>query len=208
MESTSNESRIILAIEALKNDPKLTERAAASIYNVPRTTLADRRAGKLSRRDMTANGRKLTNLEENVLLNRIIDLIERGFPPRLEDIQDMANRLLGVRDVTRVGSRWAGNFVRRQPALKMHFRRQIDYQRALAEDPKIIQAWFTLVRNTIAKYGIVDSDIYNFDETGFLMGMLSHAKVVTTSDRRNRPRTKQPGNREWVSVIQGICADG
>ena len=76
MESTSNESRIILAIEALKNDPKLTERATASIYNVPRTTLADRRAGKLSRRDMTANGRKLTNLEENVLLNHIIDLIK------------------------------------------------------------------------------------------------------------------------------------
>ncbi|KFY79193.1 hypothetical protein V499_01785 [Pseudogymnoascus sp. VKM F-103] len=168
MESTSNESRIILAIEALKNDPKLTERAAASIYNVPRTTLADRRARKLSRRDMTANGRKLTNLEENVLLNRIIDLIKRGFSPQLEDIQDMANCLL---------------------------------RRALAKDPEIIRAWFALVRNTIAKYGIVDSDIYNFDETGFnetrfLMGMLLHAKVVTTSNRRNRPRTKQPGNRE------------
>jgi hypothetical protein len=130
MESTSNESRIILAIEALKNDPKLTERAAAGIYKVPRATLADRRAGKLSRRDITANGRKLTNTEESVLLDRIIDLIERGVPPRLEDIQDMANRLLGVRDATRVGSRRAGNFVRRQPALNMRFRRRIDYQRA------------------------------------------------------------------------------
>jgi hypothetical protein len=76
---------------------------------------------------MTANGRKLTNLEENVLLDRIIDLIERGFPPWLEDIQDMANRLLRVRDVTRVGSRWAGNFVRYQPALNMRFRRRINY---------------------------------------------------------------------------------
>ena len=47
-----------------------------------------------------------------------------------------------------------------------------------------------LVRNIIAKYGIINLDIYNFDETRFLMGMLSHAKVVTTSDQRNRPRTK------------------
>ena len=62
-----------------------------------------------------------------MLLDRIIDLIERGFPPRLEDIQDTANRFLEVRDATRVGSRWAGNFVRRQPALNMRFRRQIDY---------------------------------------------------------------------------------
>ena len=90
----------------------------------------------------------------------------------------------------------------------MRFRCRIDYQRALAEDPKIIQAWFALVQNTIAKYGIVDSDIYNFDKTGFLIGMLSYAKVVTTSDRQSRPRIKQSGNREWVSVIQGIYTDG
>jgi hypothetical protein len=31
-------------------------------------------------------------------------------------------------------------------------------------------AWFELVGNTVSKYGIVDHDIYNFDETGFQMG--------------------------------------
>ena len=41
MESTSNESYIILAIEALKNDPKLTERATVGIYNVLQATLAN-----------------------------------------------------------------------------------------------------------------------------------------------------------------------
>ena len=86
MESTSNESYIILAIKALKKDPKLTKQAAANIYKVPHTTLADRRAGKLAQRNMTANRRKLINLKESVLLNYIIDLIKRGFPPRLEDI--------------------------------------------------------------------------------------------------------------------------
>ena len=197
-----------MAIEALKNNPKLAVRAAADIYNVPESTLRHRRAGRLHRRDRPANTRKLTDLEENVILNRIIDLVERGFPPWLGDIRDMADRLLRVRDATYVGPRWAENFVRRQPALSTRFRRQIDYQRALTEDPEIIRAWFALVRNMIAKYGIVNTDIYNFDETGFLMGMLSHAKVVTTSDLRGRPRTKQPGNREWVSVIQGVCADG
>ena len=32
--------------------------------------------------------------------------------------------------------------------------------------------WFRLVENMRAKYGIVDSDFYNFDETGFAMGMI------------------------------------
>ena len=65
-----------------------------------------------------------------------------------------------------------------------------------------------LVRNVITKYDILDSDIYNFNKTGFLMGMLNHAKVVTTSNHKNKPRTKQPNNHEWVSVIQTICTDG
>jgi hypothetical protein len=35
------------------------------------------------------------------------------------------------------------------------------------EDPKVIEDWFKLVCNTKARYGILDDDEYNFDETGF-----------------------------------------
>jgi hypothetical protein len=51
------------------------------------------------------------------------------------------------------------------------------------------------VQQTIAKYGILDEDIYNFDETGFQMGVIATAKVVTGADRAGRPRPVQPGNR-------------
>ena len=40
------------------------------------------------------------------------------------------------------------------------------------------------------------------------MGVIATAKVVTGTDRAGRPRTKQPGNREWVTVIETICARG
>jgi hypothetical protein len=33
-------------------------------------------------------------------------------------------------------------------------------------------------------------------------------KVVTGSERRTRPTLVQLGNREWVTVIQSICAAG
>lgn len=120
----------------------------------------------------------------------------------------MANRLLQARDGGKVGQNWAGNFVRRTPALKMRFDRKLDYQRARNEDPEVIQSWFNLVRNTIAKYGIDEDDIHNFDETGFMMGVGTTAKVITASERRNRPKSVQSGNREWVTVIQGVCASG
>jgi hypothetical protein len=93
----------------------------------------------------------------------------------------MANLMRASRGASPVGPRWAENFVQRQETLKMRFQRKIDYQRALTKDPRI-------VRNVVRKYGIPDSDIYNFDKTGFLIGMLSHAKVITTSNRKNRSR--------------------
>ena len=34
------------------------------------------------------------------------------------------------------------------------------------------------VQNVFNKYGIFDSNIYNFDEIGFFMGILLHAKVI------------------------------
>jgi hypothetical protein len=120
----------------------------------------------------------------------------------------MANRILAERDAGHVGALWAHRFVKRQPELTSRFNRKYDYQRALCENPDVIRGWFTLVQNTIAKYGIQEADIYNFDEIGFLMGVISTMLVVTGSERRGRRKTKQPGNRKWSTVIQGINALG
>ena len=95
----------------------------------------------------------------------------------------MANRLLADRDMSPVGNRWARNFVKRHEELDMRFFRKYDYQRAKCEDPTIIYNWFMLVQNTIAKYGILLDGIYNFDETGFLMGMIASGTVVTGSEK-------------------------
>jgi hypothetical protein len=120
----------------------------------------------------------------------------------------MANQLLRVRDAPPVGKRWAHNFVKRQPELRTRYTRRYDYQRAKCEDQKVIREWFALVRNVKAKYGIVDDDIYNFDETGFIMGIIFAGMVVTTSDGRSKAKLAQPGNREWATVIQGVNALG
>ena len=110
-----------LLLERFKNDPALTVSYAATTYSVPRTTLRRRRAGQDSQRDISANLRKLTDLEEKVLLDRILDLDLRGFQPRLEDVREMAGRLCTDRNVSRVGPRWAENFVKRHPELTTRF---------------------------------------------------------------------------------------
>ena len=102
METTSKESRIILAIQALKRSQKLSIRSAARIYNVSETTLRERRAGRPARRDIAANSRKLTDLEESVIVQHILELDSKGFPPRLSIIKDIANQLLATRNASRV----------------------------------------------------------------------------------------------------------
>jgi hypothetical protein len=52
------------------------------------------------------------------------------------------------------------------------------------------------MENIRAKYGILDCDFYNFDKTGFMMGIIYAVMVVTCTDQRGRGKAVQPGNRE------------
>ena len=56
-----------------------------------------------------------------------------------------------------------------------------------------------------AKYGVVDGDFYNFNETGFPIGLITPRMVVTRADRRGRVKGIQLGNREWAIAI--ICVN-
>ena len=108
----------------------------------------------------------------------------------------------------KIGNTQAYNFVKRCPEIKLKYIRKYDYQRAKCKDPEILQGWFDRVQATIQKYGIADQNIYNFDESGFIIGVISTAKVITGSERAGRPFFTQPGNREQVTVIEGINSAG
>lgn len=208
MPRQNNEAQLLLALQALKTTQKLSIRQAALVYNVPRRTLTRRLAGIqpiLGKRD---SQRPLTEFEEEELVQYILDLDSRGFPPRIECVRDMANLLRATRRADPVGKNWPYRFVRDQPMLRTRFSRVYDFQRALCEDPELIGKWFELVANMRAKYGIPDSDLYNFDETGFMMGVISSSMVVTSSERKGRTKQLQAGNREWATAIECISADG
>ncbi|APA15656.1 hypothetical protein SS1G_09530 [Sclerotinia sclerotiorum 1980 UF-70] len=200
------ESQINLAIQAIASSKKLSVRRAAKIYNIPHTTLTYRMAGRTPKAGSRSIHCKMTELEEKSLFQYIIDMDERGFSPRISDVEDMANYILETRGAKKVGKLWAHRFVKRHTKLKTRFNRVYDFQRALCEDSELIERWFRLVSNMRAKYGILDCDLYNFDETGFMMGQISPHIVVTKADRYGKSKAIQPGNREWATAI--ICVDG
>jgi hypothetical protein len=165
-------------------------------------------AGRASQADSHYGPTTLTSAEEEAIVQYIFQLDTRGFSPRRADVQDMADLLMAKRGARPVGKCWTDRFVARRLELRTCFSRAYDYQRALQEDPHVLDAWFRLVADMCAKYGIQDCDFYNFDETGFLMGMIRPGMVVTRSDRVGKPKAIQPGNREWVTAICSVAADG
>jgi hypothetical protein len=130
MPQRNNEVNILLALQALQRDPKLSVRRAAALYRVSEWSIRRRQKGMLSRASVTPNSRKLSDLEEQTIVEYILDLDSRGFPPRLLAVEEMANRLLAEREAQPVSKRWAHNFIRRQPQLQMRSFRKYDYKRA------------------------------------------------------------------------------
>jgi len=204
----NQEGRIELALLAYYNREFKSLRRAANAFSVPSSTLTDRYNGIAYLPDRRNGRYKLTSTEEQTIVRYILDLDSRGFSPRLCEVADMADKLLTARGAEPVGKHWAERFVTRSGELKMAFTRAKDRQRIQQEDPEVIGAWFQLITDTKSKYGVHDDDIHNFDETGFQMGVIGSMKVVTGSERRRRPDLIQPGDREWVTVIQSICAAG
>jgi hypothetical protein len=209
--SIEQEGRLLLAIQAFKNGEISNITAAARTFNVPRSTLRDRLSGLTERSTTRANCHKLTELEEESLQKWILSMDSRGAAPRHSTVREMADLLLqqrGTTPVISVGEKWVYNFINRHPLLSSRFSRRYNYERAKCEDPKIIREWFNLVQKTILQFGIDPDDVYNFDETGFAMGLTATAKVITRSDIYGRRKVLQPGNREWVTIIECTNASG
>ena len=105
MSQSSNKARILLALQALQNDPNLKPRRAATIYKVNYRTLYRRQDGIQPRRDSMPNSRKLSDLEEQTIVQFILDLDTRGFPSQLRFVEEMANSLLADRNASPIGKR-------------------------------------------------------------------------------------------------------
>ena len=99
----SKEARLQLALQAIQQDTTLSVTRAVAIYEVAERTLRRRRAGTTFRRDCAPNSMRLTIREEEVIVQHILDLDARGFPPRLAAVKDMADSLLAARHEEPVG---------------------------------------------------------------------------------------------------------
>ncbi len=91
MSAQTIEARIILVIEAIRSNKKMSRRHIAKIYGVPESSLYDRINGKTPKAEKCDSQHKLTLSEEQTFVQYILDLNVQGFPPRIARMRDIAD---------------------------------------------------------------------------------------------------------------------
>ena len=137
-----HEDRILLAIEALKSQQIQTIKGAAALFDIPYSTLQNRVKGRVSRQESQVPRRKLLPTKEAALIQWIESLDNRGMPPTITYIRQIANLLLLERSghvtfdksVTEtpdpkktIGENWVRRLLKRQPYLTAKYSRKYDY---------------------------------------------------------------------------------
>jgi hypothetical protein len=121
-QSVSTKANIQLALRALKQDATSSLQRAGAPYSVTETTLQRRRDGIASQRDKPPNSIVLTLAEEQAIVQHILDLDTRGFPPRLAAVKDMADSLLDERGWRPVGCNLFKTYSRAQSQVQSEVR--------------------------------------------------------------------------------------
>lgn len=119
-----------------------------------------------------------------------------------------------VLDISRreAGKAWVDCFLKRHDiSIVLKSTTAIDSSRKRADLAFKYKLYFELLRDKIDQYDIQLRLTYNMDEKGFLIGILSRVKRIFSRSRYETGELKQiiqDGNREWITIIACICADG
>ena len=209
--NTSNET-LANAYAAWRDNRYRSIEATAKAHGIRPATLRDRIHGK-NCPAIEAHGdeQRISPSGEKALAEHCTFLANAGFPCRIRLIRTLACQVLQEEkpwDRRPLGKNWHKHFLNRQPQLKMVFARSLSLERAIANNhPRAIDHFFREYSRIKADYNVHDNNVWNMDETGFMMGYAFAAKVIAMKGRRITLKTI-PGNREWVSSIDAISMEG
>jgi hypothetical protein len=199
----------LAAIESLKPREKLVYTHIAARYGVDRRTLARRHQGSSSSRELEGQNRRALHPHQELELLRYIERLTRqGLPPTRSMIRRFASEIAKKE----LGVHWVDRFVARYKVeLISQWATGIDRSRHQADSHLKYSLYFELLRSKLSQYDIEPRHIYNMDEKGFLLGILTRSKRIFSRRLYEEGKIKahiQDGNREWITLLACICADG
>jgi predicted nucleic acid-binding protein len=83
----------------------------------------------------------------------------------------------------------------------------LEKAQARALNQSAIAEFFDVLTEVITKYNIQPENIYNMDKKGIQLGIGTKATVLIDGDQKTA-YSIEDGNRELITVIEAMCADG
>lgn len=96
-------------------------------------------------------------------------------------------------------------------SLDSRYLNTLDLSRHKADTRASYRQYFEIIGNKLEEYQITAENTYNMDEKGFMIGQIQKSHRVFTKDTYEANKllvAGQDGNREWITVLATICADG
>ncbi|EDN02167.1 predicted protein [Histoplasma mississippiense (nom. inval.)] len=179
------------------------------IYGISRHTLSRRYNGiQLSRKEASSTHCKnLSDSQEEQLLFHINQLSDRGFPCTPQILHNLIVEILK----SPVGVKVPRFCQHHKDVIKSVYLQNIDQKRKIADNSTYFKHYFDLLQEKITKYNIEPANIYNFDEKGFLLGLIHTLKRIVSISSLKSGHTidaSQDGSREFITLLISICADG
>jgi hypothetical protein len=169
--------------------PSLSEsyRARADRGGVSHTTLHHRARGRRSIEIKAQSQQYLAPYEEDALVHFLQQLSDLRQPVRIKHIRFLAfcvtrQRPEADRPPKPPGKNWTQGFEKRHPETQARRVKALDWNRHEKNTYWKITHWFEVIGRLLKDPGISKENVYNMDETGVMLSMLSTVKVLVSKD--------------------------
>ncbi|KAF2629178.1 hypothetical protein BU25DRAFT_439144 [Macroventuria anomochaeta] len=195
----------LMQICQLKPGKNFTYTEIAKIHCVNRVTLSRHHRGvQQSQEDANTDRRLLHPQQELYLVKYIEELTDRHLPLTRQMVANFAFALAH----NKVSESWITDFLHRHSdRISSQWTTSMDAQRHAADSLKKYTKYFDILQQKITH----PRHTYNMDEKGFAIGLTGKSKRIFSKQTWQQGRSReslQDGNREWVTLLASVCADG
>jgi len=180
------EIRIEAAVASIhaSNDPYPYITAVARAYEIPVSRLHGSLEGRQSRQERPGANHKLSDDQESAVCQYLDHLDTVDTTAQLQMVSGCPNAILqyahtGLEPAPVVSTQWAPHFLDHHTEYVICKQQCIDIDRKNAHQPERIRAWFEKYHTVCNDHNIQACDQYNFDETGFLIGIGHDQWIIT-----------------------------
>jgi hypothetical protein len=203
------ENKVQNALALLRENPGMKATVAARQTRASYHRVIRRLNGTPRSSSPGGHNKKLDLPSTKALKEYLLMCHSLGKGAGIDNVISSTNSILRCNSsIATVSRKWAKRWLTRESAwLKTIRSTPLSVKRRESHKKEDMEAHFKEFRRCREHWGILDNDIYNFDKTGCLIGMVAGSLVIVPADCQ-ASYVDDPNNQELVTSTECISASG